>query len=75
MLDGGAVFGVGEGEGAGLWLWSGLGGAAGGVVVVAEVFAAEGGAAAAVAVGEDVSALVAFLVLPGVGHVVSPSLG
>ena len=38
----------------------GLRGFAGGVVVVAEVFAAEAGAAAAVAVGEDVAALVAF---------------
>jgi hypothetical protein len=35
-------------------------GFAGGVVVVAEVFSAEAGAAAAVAVGEDVAALVAF---------------
>jgi hypothetical protein len=75
VLDGGAVFGVGEGEGAGLVLAGALGGAAGGVVVVAEVFAAEGGAAAAVAVGEDVAALVAFGVFLLVGHVVSPSLG
>jgi hypothetical protein len=37
-----------------------LGGLAGGVVVVAEFFAAEADAAAAVAVGEDVTALVAF---------------
>ena len=35
-------------------------GAAGGVVVVAELFVAEAGAAAAAAVGEDVAALVAF---------------
>jgi hypothetical protein len=35
-------------------------GAAGGVVVVAEIFAAEAWAAAAMAVGEDVAALVAF---------------
>jgi hypothetical protein len=79
--DGGAgavaVLGVGEIEdvGSASALAGTADGAAGGVVVVAEVFAAEGGAAAAVAVGEDVSALVAFLVLPGVGHVVSPSLG
>ncbi len=40
-------------------LWVG-GGAAGGVVVVAEVFAAETDAAAAMAVGEDVAAEVAL---------------
>ena len=61
-LDGGAVFGHGEVEvgllgSALVWV---LDGAAGGVVVVAEVFVAEAGAAAAVAVGEDVAALVAF---------------
>ncbi len=47
-------------------------GFAGGVVVVAEVFSAEAGAAAAVAVGEDVAALVAFgrfgLLFDGVLH-------
>ena len=61
-LDGGAVLGHGEDEGA-------LAGAAaaelgdgfaGGVVVVAEVFAAERGRAAAAAFGEDVAALEAF---------------
>ena len=38
-----------------------IGRAAGGVVVVAEVFSAERGAAAAMAVGEDVAAVEAFL--------------
>ncbi|WP_148103871.1 hypothetical protein [Edaphobacter aggregans] len=61
-LDGGAVFGHGEVEeggagGALAWI---LDRAAGGVVVVAEVFSAQAWAAAAVAVGEDVAALVAF---------------
>ncbi len=61
-LDGGAVFGQGEGEGvgaaaSGLWVYDGF---ARGVVVVAELFGAEGGALAAAAVGEDVAALVAF---------------
>jgi len=47
-----------------------LDGAAGGVVVVTELFSAQAWAAAATAVGEDVAALVAFwLVL----HYVSPS--
>jgi hypothetical protein len=64
-LDGGAVFGQGEVE-------VGLAGAAGvrgfdrpasGVVVVAEFFVAEAWAAAAVAVGKDVAALIAFCVL------------
>ncbi|HEX3374120.1 MAG TPA: hypothetical protein VHS13_07925 [Edaphobacter sp.] len=59
-LDGGAVFGQGEFEGRATGS-AGVGcGFAGGVVVVAEVLAAEAGAAAAVAVGEDVAALVAF---------------
>jgi hypothetical protein len=59
-LDGGAVFGEWEVE-AGLsaerlaWSWF-----AGGVVVVAEGFSAQADAAAAMAVGEDVAALVAF---------------
>jgi hypothetical protein len=47
-------------------------GFAGGVVVVAEVLSAQAGAAAAVAVGEDVAALVAFgcfgFCLDGVVH-------
>ena len=70
-LDGGAVFGEGEIEGgtAVLVLVWVLDGAAGGVVVVAELFSAQAWAAAAAAVGEDVAALVAFrLVL----HDVSP---
>jgi hypothetical protein len=62
VLDGGAIFGEREFEGgaagaAGVRVSDGP---AGGVVVVAEVFAAEAWAAAAVAVGEDVAALVAF---------------
>ena len=72
-LEGGAVVGVGDGEveggaaaSAGSWVLCGL---AGGVVVVAEVFAAEAEAAAAVAVGEDVAALVAFWFC--LGHVCS----
>ena len=69
-LDGGAVFGHGEVEegGAGLALARVLDRAAGGVVVVAEVFLAQAWAAAAVAVGEDVAALVAF----GLGHLGTP---
>ena len=61
-LDGGAVFGHGEVKVGlvGLALAWILHRAAGGVVVVAEVFGAEAWAAAAVAVGEDVAALVAF---------------
>jgi hypothetical protein len=57
-LDGGVVFEDGQVE-----VWGRLGasgGFAGGVVVVAERFAAKRGAAAAVSVGEDVSALIAF---------------
>jgi hypothetical protein len=58
-LDGAAVFGEGQVEVgvAGVWVFHG---AAGGVVVVAELFVAKAGAAAAAAVGEDVAALVAF---------------
>jgi hypothetical protein len=63
-LEAGAVIGVGDGEvegglaaSAGSWFLCGF---AGGVVVVAELFAAEAWAAAAGAVGEDVAALVAF---------------
>jgi hypothetical protein len=49
----------------------GFDGAAGGVVVVAEFFVAKAWAAAAVAVGEDVAALIAFCVL----HVCIPQCG
>ena len=68
VLDGGAVFGVGEGE-AGVTTLARAGfldGMAGVVVVVAEGFgavrAAESGAAAAAAVGEEVAALEAGVV-------------
>ena len=74
-LDGAAVFGQGEVEG-------GLAGAtgaragdrlAGGVVEVAELFSAEGGAAAAAAFGVDVAALEALRCgLVCVGHVWGP---
>ena len=68
VLDGRAVFKRGEGEGGllvlalgevyGLGSTGGVGGAAtAGVVVVAELLVAEAGAAAAVAIGEDVAAL------------------
>jgi hypothetical protein len=62
VLDGGTVFGERELEGgaAGAAGVRVLRGSSRGVVVVAEVFAAEAWAAAAVAVGEDVTALVAF---------------
>jgi hypothetical protein len=62
LLDGRAVFGEGEVEGGAAALaLLGIGdGFPGGVVVVAEVFSAEAGAAAAAAVGEDVAALVLF---------------
>ena len=48
-------------------------GFSGGVVVVAEVFSAQAGAAAAMAVGEDVAALVLFGVWCGVLHGWGPS--
>ena len=68
-LDGGAVFGHGEVEGVAVLAGARiLYGAAGGVVVVAEIFLAQAWAAAAVAVGEDVAALVAFWL----GHWVLP---
>ena len=67
LLDGGTVFGDGEVEGV-LVGARGCDGFAGGVVVVAEVFAAERWAAAAAAFGEDVTALVAF----GLWHEVLP---
>jgi hypothetical protein len=47
-------------------------GAAGGVMVVAEALSAKGGRAAAVVVGEDVSAGVGWL---GAGHGYTPPLG
>jgi hypothetical protein len=59
-LDGGAVLGVGQVEGgaaATALAWVGDR-AAGGVVVVTELFVAEAGAGAAASVGEDVAALV-----------------
>jgi len=61
-LDGGAVLGQGDVEvGLAAATVAGvLDGAAGGVVVVAELLVAQAWAAAAVAVGEDVAALVAF---------------
>jgi hypothetical protein len=61
-LDGGSVFWEGKVEGgAAATAGAGVcGGLACGVVVVTEVFSAEAGAAAAVAVGEDVAALEAF---------------
>ena len=61
-LDGGAVIGEGDVEvfGDGVALAEGSGRAVGIVVVVAELFVAESGAAAAAAFGEDVAALVAF---------------
>ncbi|MBB5345333.1 hypothetical protein [Tunturibacter empetritectus] len=60
-MDGGAVLGQGQIEGGAAGAAAGSGdGLAGGVVVVAELFAAEAWAAAAMAVGEDVAALVAL---------------
>ena len=70
-LNAGTIVGIGQrkvedGAAASALLRVGDG-FSGGVVVVAEVFSAQAGAAAAVAVGEDVAALVAFgLVLHGV---------
>ena len=62
VLDGRTIVGIGEGEFEGGAAGSaGVGcGFAGGVVVVAEVLSAQAGAAAAVAVGEDVAALEAL---------------
>ena len=70
MLDSGAVFGkrkVKAGA-AGSPLLRVGDGFSGGVVVVAEVFSAQAGAAAAVAVGEDVAALILFGGWCGVLH-------
>src|ERR1700730_17294896 len=81
VLDGRMVFRERDLEGraaaaAGVWV---LRGSSRGVVVVAEIFGAEAWAAAAVAVGEDVAALVAFrcfgLWLDGVVHGPSPHGG
>ncbi|HEY1993874.1 MAG TPA: hypothetical protein VGG81_05680 [Edaphobacter sp.] len=75
MLDGGAVFGQRKVEGgaaASTLLRVGDGFSCV-VVVVAEVFSPQAGAAAAVAVGEDVAALVLFGVWCGVLHDVSLS--
>ncbi|MBB5315654.1 hypothetical protein [Tunturibacter empetritectus] len=61
-MNGGAILGQGQIEGgaAGAAAAGSGDGLAGGVVVVAELFAAEAWAAAAMAVGEDVAALVAL---------------
>ena len=71
-LDGGAVFGVREIEGgaAGAALFGAGDGLAGGVVEVAEGFAAEAGRAAAAAVGVDVAAALALGLGGGCGHAV-----
>ena len=65
LLDGGTVFRQRKVEGgaAASTLVRIGDGFSGGVVVVAEVFSAEAGAAAAVAVGEDVAALVLFVLV------------
>jgi hypothetical protein len=62
MLDRGTVFRQGKVEGgSAASTLLGIGDRfSGGVVVVAEVFSAQAGAAAAVAVGEDVAALILF---------------
>jgi hypothetical protein len=81
LLNGGPVFGEGQVEGgaAGAALARVGDRAAGGVVVVAEVFLAQAWAGAAMAVGEDVTALVLFGCffgcLDGVVHVFPPPLG
>ena len=80
LLDGGAVFGEGQGEGGfgGGFVEDvpreGVGrGSAGGLVEVAEGFGSQGSAAAAVACGVDVAALVGFSGSAGVGvHVCVP---
>ena len=85
LEDGGAVVGIGqrevEGGAAAAALLRVGDGSSGGVVVVAEVFVAEAGAGAAVAVGEDVAALVVLgwfglgCGVDGVVHVFPPPLG
>jgi hypothetical protein len=71
-LNAGTIVGIGERKvegGAAASTLLGVGdGFSGGVVVVAEVFSAEAGAAAAVAVGEDLAALVLFGGWCGVLH-------
>jgi hypothetical protein len=67
-LDGGAVFGHGEVEGVAVFAGARVRDRAAGGVVVAKVFLAQAWAAAAVAVGEDVAALVAFWL----GHLGTP---
>ncbi len=59
VLDGAPVFGIGECEGgdSGLAFFGVLEGLAGGVMVITKLFLPEGGAGAAVSVGEDVAAL------------------
>lgn len=71
LLDGGAVFGDGEVELEGRERAVFGRGFAGVVVVVAEIFVAERGRAAAVSGGKDVAALVAWF---GLLHGVSPCL-
>ena len=74
MLDGGAILGIGHVEGGAAALalaWVGDG-AAGGVVVVAELLVTEAGAGAAASVGEDVAALVLFGGWCGVLHGLVP---
>ena len=75
LLDGGTVFRQRKVEGgaAASTLLRVGDGFSGGVVVVAEVFSAEAGAAAAMAVGEDVAALVLFGGWCGVLHGLGPS--
>ena len=77
-LDGGAVLGKREVEG-GLFIATLAevdGRGSGGVVVVAEFFSAQAGAAAAVAVGVDMAALVSLRCFDdGWLHGVSPPLG
>ncbi|HWW96059.1 MAG TPA: hypothetical protein VNY74_00095 [Edaphobacter sp.] len=70
LLDGGTVFRQGKVEGgaAAATLLRVGDGFSGGVVVVAELFLAQAGAAAAMAVGEDVAALVLFGGWCGVLH-------
>ena len=76
-LNAGTIVGIGkrkvEGGAAAAALLRAGDGFSGGVVVVAEVFSAQAGAAAAVAVGEDVAALVLFGCWCGVLHGWGPS--
>ena len=79
-LDGGSIFWEGQVEGgaAAAALFRVGDGFSGGVVVVTEFFVVQAGAAAAVAVGEDVAALEAFWCVgagvdDGVWHVSPPT--